>query len=554
MDPEAAPPLLQKAADEDLFVARRYLDDGGDLDYLSFEEAMEACRVAANDGDLRARYAFGVRLMHGWGTGTDGTEARNWIEGAAKEGYAPAQFILATRFAGFFDGMFTKKWISSAAEQGYLPARHQMAVWKLSGAYFKRDIDGAVSLLRECVKEEYPDSLTRLGMLYRSGLGVGKDLNKSRQLLEAAVEREDSIGLMHLAEAYWEGLGVEKDVEKALDMMAQAADWGSINAHYLLGEMYSNGSLGEPDWEEAVHWYEKAGEYGHSQSWMRLGDCYRDGVGVSKSRLQALQWYGRAAGNWGNLDAQYEVAVLLAEPGWSQSNPKQALDIFRNLELQAYAPAAFQLGKMNAEGIGLPKNEKKAIEKWRRVSRYGLYSLDTRLGGRLNKLYKKKTSRLRFLYPSDRAQKLLRALAVESLYRVGEFVLEGKGTAADPDLGAAIIEMAAENEHADAAYRMALLYGEGKGVASSDSELIRWLEKAAEQEHVDALFALGERILETEPSGLTREEALDFLRRAGEKGHSEALNRLRELTGETPESPENPQEELDTRFRDLRVS
>ncbi len=546
--------LFREAAEKDLFVAQRYLDDEGALEYLSFEEAKEQCIAAAQAGDFRAQYSYGIRLMYGWGVGADGNEARMWIEGAAREGYAPAQFVLATRFAGFFDGMFTKKWIGSSAEQGYLPARHQMAVWMLSGTYFKRDIEGAISLLRECVKDSYPESLTRLGMLYRTGLGVERDLDKSRRLLEAAVEAGDSIGLMRLAEVYRDGLGVDQDMERGLEMMIESADWGSINAHYLVGEMYSSGAFGEPNWEEAVDWYEEAGGHGHASSWMVLGDCYRDGVGAAESKLQALQWYSRAASSWGNLEAQYEVAVLLAQPNWSQSNPKQALEIFRDLELQAYAPATFQLGVMNAEGIGLKRNEKKAIEKWRRVSRYGLYRLETRLGGRLDKLYKKKASRLQFSYPSNRSQKMMRELAVEALFRLGGFVLEGKGVSKDPPLGAALIELAAESEHAEAAFRMALLYDEGKGVAASERKSLDWLEKAAEKEHVDALFALGTRLLSSEPTGDSREEGIEFLRRAGQKGHVEALKLLRELTGEEPSGEEGGLRNRDSDFRDLRVS
>lgn len=253
---------------------------------------------------------------------------------------------------------------------------------------------------------------------------------------------------------------------------------------------------------------------------MQLGDCYAQGLGVERGRIQAIQWYSKLG--FYNDDAQYEIAVLLAEPDWSQSNPKQALTIFRSLELGGYPLAAFQLGMLNAKGIALPQNHKKAIEKWRRVSRYGSFGIESALGEKGVALYKKKTKNLYVNHVSARAEKILYELAVEAVYLIGELVLDGKGTKKDPELAAGCLKLAADEGHAKAALSLSQMYRDGKAVEVLGSESLDYLKLAAENGSDLAMYEVGRLYFEEGQAICDEAVALDYLKKAGEQGHHRA--------------------------------
>ena len=115
------------------------------------------------------------------------------------------------------------------------------------------------------------------------------------QKLKAAAERGDTAAQTKLGTMYRLGLGVEQDYAKALILYRKAADQGNAEAQARLGRMYENGKGVKKDLKEAAKWYRKAAELDFPPASIMLGRMYENGKGVKKDLKEAAKWYRRAA-------------------------------------------------------------------------------------------------------------------------------------------------------------------------------------------------------------------------------------------------------------------
>lgn len=113
--------------------------------------------------------------------------------------------------------------------------------------------------------------------------------------------------------------------------------------------------------------------------------------------------------------------------------------------------AALKLGNAYAEGVGLARDDAKAVEWWRRAAQEN---------------------------------------NVEAKYRLGKAYLEGKGVPQDDGKAAEWLKQAASEGNVHAQYLLGRMYHEGYAVAQ-DQELAKdWLSRAATQGHSEAINLL----------------------------------------------------------------
>ena len=129
----------------------------------------------------------------------------------------------------------------------------------------------------------------------------------------------------------------------------RVASAASRRALYQLGRAYAAGQ----QIPEAIAAYRKAADKGSSSAMVELGVALATGQGVARDEAQARALFERAA-EAGNPRGVLNLMALAGSGGGDAARTRALLA--RAAETNS-AEAQFQLGMMNAEGIGGPKDD-----------------------------------------------------------------------------------------------------------------------------------------------------------------------------------------------------
>ena len=159
------------------------------------EATVEALRLQAEAGNIRAQYELGSRYIDGRGIVPDLKLAVQWLEKAAANGFAPAQYRLGSLYR---DGKGIRNdvklayaWFKRAAEQGNARAMHNLAVVLAEGSNGAPDYAAAAEWFRKAAEYGIKDSQFNVAILYARGLGTQQDLVQSYKWFAAAADLGD---------------------------------------------------------------------------------------------------------------------------------------------------------------------------------------------------------------------------------------------------------------------------------------------------------------------------------------------------------------------------
>ena len=153
----------------------------------------------------------------------------------------------------------------------------------------------------------------------------------------------------------------------ALKLFEAAAKKGNPEAQHTLGFMYRDGMGTRRDNAKAMAWYRKAAEQGYAPAAYNLGLMYAQGEGARPDATTAQIWFRKAA-DQGSVEAQ----VKLAEIAIGEEKYEDAFLWFNKAADQDDADAAFNVGSLYYVGRGVPKDETKATEYYRKAARLGM--------------------------------------------------------------------------------------------------------------------------------------------------------------------------------------
>ncbi|MEF2547306.1 peptidoglycan-binding protein [Aurantimonas sp. E1-2-R+4] len=143
----------------------------------------EALASAARDGDPKALFEVGLRLMEGRKDEPDAKAAARWFMASAERDFAPAQYSLGTLFEKgngvTRDTSLARDWYVKAANQGNVRAMHNLAVLYATGVDGKSDPKLAARWFENAAEFGMTDSQYNLGILYARGAGVEVDFIES---------------------------------------------------------------------------------------------------------------------------------------------------------------------------------------------------------------------------------------------------------------------------------------------------------------------------------------------------------------------------------------
>jgi TPR repeat protein len=370
-----------------------------------------------------------------------------------------------------------------------------------------------------------------LGYRYAKGKGVKRSYKFAAKWFDAAAQQGNPRAQVNLGLLYLAGKGVEQDSTKGENWVKKAADQGFADAQYNLGFFASKGSIGpvtaqdlidifeaEPDEiiekrrarnKRAADWYRLAADQGHVEAQVALGKCYLEGLGVPQDYEKAVRWFESASSDKEN-DADLANAYYLL--GQSVENGKCVAE-----ELLGYKLPYAQL---------IPPDPRGAIPVYKKASGSGNLDAAFRLGA----IYKDGLGiRRNYKVAARWLQKAADGGIPEAQYEIGDLYWDGRGVKQSRKKALRWWRVAASKGIAKAMYRIAEAHASGAGIRRNAKEAERWYLKAAKEGYPDAQFVIAERHLASAKGGKRKiAQALKWYRKAAEAGHVDAQTKLTE--------------------------
>ena len=179
------------------------------------------------------------------------------------------------------------------------------------------------------------------------------------------------------SEAFNMGRNLFRRGEKAeaMTVLQFAAGQGHVGAQWMIGRMYAKGEGVEPNDFKAFEYFReivsKAGiddiddslesrqnaAY-VSQALLQLGSYYREGIPgthVKPNPQLAVSLYSRAAYNYGDPNAQFNLAMMYIEGNGVPKDAKRALQLLHNAAKKGHAPSRALLGHMMFKGEAIKR-------------------------------------------------------------------------------------------------------------------------------------------------------------------------------------------------------
>lgn len=212
-----------------------------------------------------------------------------------------------------------------------------------------------------------------------------------------------------------------------------------------------------------------------------------------------------------------------AYTAFDQGQYLTALKLAKAAALKGEPQANTLIGRIYAEGLGVNKDEKLAVDWFRRGSELGDVQGSFALGLMLaeGRGIKKDLNKAAELF-----EKAALTGHAEANYNLGLMFLGGKGKPELPIRAYQHIRFAAEKGVVAAMYDLAAMYQAGAGVAPDALETARWLSRAASRGYAPAEYDYA--VLLLKGFGLKKDEpkAIAYLKAAAEKGIPGAQNRM----------------------------
>lgn len=269
-------------------------------------------RATLRVGEVEAWTAFAQLAINLRADGKLHAEPAAALRRAAREGHAPAQWMLAQllreRRMVALRGERAERWIERAADAGLASAQAQLAMTALR----RGDSAAAQPLLQQAAAGNNPGAL---GLL-----ALSRDFGSE---------------------------GSREDHEQALRLYRAAASFGNAGAMRRLGQAYAHAQLGLPiDMARAEAWYLSASMFGNRKAAAQLADVYLQGAaGVIGKPADGYAVIQRLAAE-GLTSARLRMAKALLLGQGVAADPAAALQLLTEMAAAGIAAADFRLGQI----------------------------------------------------------------------------------------------------------------------------------------------------------------------------------------------------------------
>ena len=281
-----------------------------------YEDARDAWRVRAKNGDVDLQYYLGLLHESGMLGRVDLEAATGWYTVAANRKLPAALHRLAHHALNGTepDLRLAIDLLTRAANLGYTRSLQSLATVYERGVHGVSQPDLASYWYHLAALQGLPEA--QYGLARLSALDIGND-NSHVQAL-AWYRRAAEAGLAeaqnNLAYIFEQGLGVARDFEAAVTWYRRAADQGLAVAQNNLGIMLQFGRGTEVDLVGARRNYKAAARAGHPFGQINLATFLANGIGTEKMLPEAYAWLVVAGRNH-DEDARATARELIASLG-----------------------------------------------------------------------------------------------------------------------------------------------------------------------------------------------------------------------------------------------
>lgn len=282
------------------------------------EQAFNWFLAAAEQQYRDAQYELAQMYSKGIGTAENPAQTLHWLSAAADQGHADAQFFLALAMDSGKGAPLNKNaalgWLRLAAESGHLMAQRTLGQKLLKS---EKDHPEAIRWLKTAANGGDVVSIYLMGTVLRGDYGQPADPVKAQELFLVASENGMAQGTTALA-----GMLEASQLEQAVQLYRKAAAQGDPQAGLHLGRLAGQGKLeGLAPPHRVIPWALAAGKAGDEQALAWLASQADGGLRaaqsaygqwlVSEARAKAAIPYLQTAAEAGDIDAQYQLALLL---------------------------------------------------------------------------------------------------------------------------------------------------------------------------------------------------------------------------------------------------
>lgn len=400
--------------------------------------------------------------------------------------------------------------LTRASSMGSTEAMYKLYEIYSNGALFDKNINLAMSFLKQAAEHGDPKALSKKFKYEFEGIYVKRDLEEANKTALKLLKIDPKLGNELLAYLALE----KKDEQNALSYFKEAAKLGSSNALYELGLLYSNNKEIDQDLFKACSYFEKAKEQGIKNASSKLAHCIYN---IHNTDLkEALPYLEEVA-----ILGDEEAIDLLINTYSNEDNNAELLKWINVGAKFGYANSLYLLGSSYLNGLdqSLKVNEALGIKYLNLAMNKGSTSAAIELAKyyKEHDLHKNACSIYeKFSYSND----------FNFLQNLALCYLNGEGKNLNVKLGENLLLKAYDQTHSE---ETAFLLGEVYSVTDSSiydlKKAIEWYMEATDGGSIIALERLGE--LYTRKSPLFNEQkSFFYYTKAMEAGSTSAMLRV----------------------------
>ena len=213
--------------------------------------------------------ALGRYFLFGVHTNFEPGRGLFWLRPAAEAGEPEAQALLGRVYLHGIGRRFVKpnpaeakKWLTAAAEQGFAQAQYDLATFYFDAG----DSETGMHWLQQAAAQNQTEALTMLSHRYRDGDGFPADAARAAELLRRAATLGDPVAQTELGVALREGAGMARNESESVAWFEKAAIQGYTEGQYNLGLAYAKGTGVDPDPVRGTAWLEICAKEHHREA------------------------------------------------------------------------------------------------------------------------------------------------------------------------------------------------------------------------------------------------------------------------------------------------
>ena len=229
----------------------------------------------------------------------------------------------------------------------------------------------AVERIRALAESGHPTALFHMGKMHVLGIGLEQDVRKAEAWYLKAITAGEIRAHCNLGWIYQYGFGdIPANPQEALRLLSIGADSGVHVAKASVGLMLLTGDGCAADPERGLQLLEQAFDEGYNNAGNHLSDVYFLGKQVPQDLALAHAWLEKVAAR-GDERSMAILGHYLISGSHGKTDVEHGLELLHQAIEKEYVPAYLWIGNLYRDGIGVERDQDKALDWYEKGSAAG---------------------------------------------------------------------------------------------------------------------------------------------------------------------------------------